>query len=73
LFARFLFCALLLDGGISVKHKKRVMRLKKRHHLGQELAEVTHWEKEIRRIKGNIFSSRPSLNRETPTTIAAAI
>jgi hypothetical protein len=26
------------------------MRLKKKHHLGQELAEVTHGEKEIRRI-----------------------
>jgi hypothetical protein len=38
---------MLLDGGISVKQKKRVMRLKKKHRLGQELAEVTHGEKEI--------------------------
>ena len=64
---------MLLDDGISVKQKKRVMRLKKKHHLGQELAEVTHGEKEISRIKGNTFSSHPSLNRETPTTVAAAI
>jgi hypothetical protein len=64
---------MLLDGGISVKQKNRVMRLKKKHHLGQELAEVTHGEKEIRRIKGNTFSTHPSLNRETPTTVAAAI
>ena len=64
---------MLLDGGISVKQKKRVMRLKKKKHLGQELAEVTHGEKEISRIKGNTFSSRPSLNRETPTTVATAI
>jgi hypothetical protein len=64
---------MLLDGGISVKQKKRVMRLKKKYQLGQELAEVTHGEKEISRIKGNTFSSHPSLNRETPTTVAAAI
>jgi len=64
---------MLLDGGISGKHKKRAMRLKKKHRLGQELAEVTHGEKEISRIKGNTFSSHPSLNRETPTTRAAAI
>jgi putative transposase len=64
---------MLLEGGISGKHRKRVMRLKKRHHLGQELAEVTRGEKEIRRIKGNTFSSLPSLNREPPTTVTTAI
>ncbi|HSA77486.1 MAG TPA: transposase, partial [Nitrospirota bacterium] len=64
---------MLLDGGISVKQKKCVMRLKKKKQLGQELAEVTRGEKEIRRIKGNTFTSRPSLNRETPTTVATAI
>ncbi|HSA78007.1 MAG TPA: zinc ribbon domain-containing protein, partial [Nitrospirota bacterium] len=64
---------MLLAGGISVKQKKRVMRLKKECHLGQELAEVTRGEKEIRRIKGNTFSSHPSLNRETPTIVATAI
>ncbi len=53
--------------------RKRVMRLKKKHQLGQELAKVTHGEKEISRIKGNTFSSHPSLNRETPTTVASAI
>ena len=46
---------MLLDGGISVKQKKRVMRLKKKHHLGQELAEVTHGETEVSRDKGNTF------------------
>jgi putative transposase len=64
---------MLLDGGISVKHKKRVMRLKKKHHLGQELAEVTHGEKEIRRSVGIACGTLSSLNRETPTTIATAI
>jgi len=49
------------------------LRLKKKNRLGQELAEVTHGEKEIRRIKGNTFSAHPSLNRETPTTRAATI
>jgi len=31
-----------LGDGISVKQKKHVMRLKKKHRLGQELADVTH-------------------------------
>jgi putative transposase len=64
---------MLLDGEISVKQKKRVMRLKKRHQLGRELAEVTHGEKEIRRSVGTACGTLPSLNRETPTTIPAAI
>ena len=64
---------MLLEGGISVKQKKRVMRLKRKHHLGQELAEVTYGEREIRRSVGTACGTLPSLNRETPTTSATAI
>jgi putative transposase len=64
---------MLVEGGISVKHKKRVMRLKKKHHLSQELAEVTHGEKEISRSVGTACGTHPSLNRETPTAVATAI
>ena len=63
---------MLLDGGISVRQKKRVMRLKKKHQLGQELAEVTHGEKEIRRSVGTACGTLPSLNRETSTTVATS-
>src|SRR5574342_717025 len=64
---------MLLAGGISGKHKKRVMRLKKKKQLGREPAEVTRGEKEIRRSVGAACGTHPSLNRETPTTIATAI
>jgi len=64
---------MLLAGEISVKQKKRVMRLKKKHQLGREPAEVTHGEKEIRRFVASAYETLPSLNCETPATIASAI
>src|SRR5512143_2082202 len=64
---------MLLDGGISGKQKKRVMRLKKKKQLGREPAEVTRGEKDIRRSVGTACGTLPSLNRETPTSSATAI
>jgi hypothetical protein len=57
---------MLLHDGISLKQKSVSIRSKKKHQRGQDLSEVTHGEKGISRIKGNAFSSHPSLNRETP-------
>jgi putative transposase len=56
----------LISGEISVKQKKRVMRLKKKakHQLGPEWSEVTRGEIAIASAVGN---------RETPTTIAVPI
>ncbi|MGE5751687.1 MAG: hypothetical protein ACM30F_06070 [Nitrospirota bacterium] len=49
------------------------MRLKKKKQLGREPAEVTRGEKDIRRSVGTACGTLPSLNRETPTTVATAI
>jgi hypothetical protein len=66
-----------LSSGIKFRcyptEEQKKILLKKKHHLGQELAEVTHGEKEIRRSVGTAYGTPPSLNRETPTTSAAAI
>ncbi len=53
-----------LAGELSVKQKKRSMRLKKKEQLGQELSEDTCGEIEISRTKSRAFSSHPSVNRE---------
>jgi putative transposase len=63
----------LRAGRITVKERKSVMRLKKSAVLGQELAEVTHGEKDIRRLQGVSLQTHPSLNRETPTTTELSV
>jgi putative transposase len=63
----------LRDGEIFVKQTKRVMRLKKKERLGQERAEATHGEKDVRRSGGRASAPRSSVSRETPTTTVLAV
>jgi hypothetical protein len=53
--------------------KLSIGKIKEKASTGPELAEVTHREKEIRYSVGIVCGTHPSLNRETPTTIATAI
>ncbi len=63
----------LIDGEITVKEKKRAMRLKKKSSLGQELPDVMRGEKHVRRDKSIPLVPQSSENRETPTTIVHTI
>jgi putative transposase len=69
--------AKLLAGEIVVKQKKRTMRLKKDSQLaaiGPEQSELTHGEMDVSRSvdRNCVHRSRPSKNRETPTTTASS-
>jgi hypothetical protein len=64
---------MLVAGELSVKQKKRAMRLKKKQHLGQELPEVTRGETEISRAESHAFRTHLSVNRETPITIVLTV
>jgi hypothetical protein len=64
---------MLVAGELSVKQKKRAMRLKKKQQLGQELPEVTRGETEISRSESHAFRTHPSVNRETLTTIVLTV
>lgn len=63
--------AKLIAGEFTVKAKKRAMRLKKKAPLGQGLPDVMRGERHIRRHIGETAMLQASLNRETPTIIAA--
>ncbi len=63
----------LIDGEITVKEKKRAMRLKKKSSLGQELPDVMRGEKHVRRDKSIALVPQSSVNRETPATIVHTI
>ncbi len=70
---------MLIAGEISVKQKKRAMRLKnnkqlkEKQHLGPEQPKVTRGEMELRRSAGICLQIASVENRETPTTIAQAV
>jgi len=64
---------MLVAGELSVKQKKRAMRLKKKQQLEQELPEGTREETEISRTESHAFRTHPSANRETPTTVVLTV
>jgi putative transposase len=58
---------MLVSGKITVKHRKRAMRLRKKETLGREPAEVTRGERHIRKDLGTTQGLHASMIRETPT------
>ena len=62
--------AKLTAGELSVKQKKRTMRLKNKKQLGREPAEVNARGEAIRRAVGSAQRSHASSIRETPTATA---
>ena len=62
--------AKLMSGELSVKQKKRTMRLKKKKQLGREPAEGNARGEVLRRVVGSAHSSHASAIRETPTATA---
>jgi putative transposase len=65
---------MLLGGEITVKEKKKTMRLKKKVILGQELADVMRVGEGVRRPSGlpEVYTL-PSMIRETPTTTVLTV
>ena len=65
---------MLLGGEITVKEKKKTMRLKKKAILGQELAEAMRVGEGVRRPSGlPEVCMLPSMIRETPTTTVLTV
>jgi len=64
---------MLVAGELSVKQKKRAMRLKKKQQLGQELPEGTRVETELSRTESHAFRTHLSANRETRTTTVLTV
>jgi len=65
--------SMLVAGELSVKQKKRAMRLKKKQQLGQELPEGTRVETELSRTESHAFRTHLSANRETRTTTVLTV